>query len=442
MKRILTSIVAIVIASISFAQTTGFSLTTTTYQQNFNTLDSNATNSANLPLGWGIYETGTSASVNQMYRSGAGTSNAGDTYSFGTAGNNDRALGSMGSGTLKSNFGIKFINNTTAALTAVTVTINGEQWRAGDTASKVDSLLFSYKQNATGVSDTDSLVAWTFVDSLMLNSPNPNGTGGTAASSGFALDGNATMNKVVKTFSFAINVAVGDSITLRWTDWNIGGSDDGLSLDDVTIAFNGAVVLPATPMPVSYTPADNSSLVPFTTTTLGITFDNNVQVGTGNFVLKNLTDGTNATIPVTNISTSGTNATITGISLLPSKDYAVQYDATVFNNSGTNCPGVTNNTDWNFSTMPNAVSSVQKNAISISANNQNDACVVLFNTLSTTNATLVVYDMLGTIVATVHTGVSKLGANTITINTSALAKGMYMVQVTQNNKQGVVKFVK
>ena len=61
-------------------------LTSVGYTQDFNTLANTGTSST-LPAGWALLEKGTSA--NTSYTAGTGSSNAGDTYSFGAAGQSD-----------------------------------------------------------------------------------------------------------------------------------------------------------------------------------------------------------------------------------------------------------------------------------------------------------------------------------------------------------------
>jgi hypothetical protein len=422
---------------------TPYSLTTSTYSQDFNTLDSSTTNSMNFPAGWGIFEKGTSASVNQQYRSGTGSSNAGDCYSFGSAVSIDRALGSITSINLQARFGFKLTNNTTVPLTSATITFTGEQWRTGDTLMKLDSLLFSYSTTATGVEDTITANAW-ITDTManMLNSPNPTGVGGTPALSGFSLDGNASANRVVKTITLTgFNVPIGANITFRWYDWGIGGSDDGLSIDDITFAFNGVVVLPVVPLLISTNPVDNFTLVSPSLTTFTASFDNPITVGTGNFTVKNLTDVTNVVIPNANISTSGNNATITGISLLPGKNYAVQYDSTLFQNQGIKCLGIYNDVLWNFATMPSANSTIVKNNTSLQASSLTTNCVLTFNSNLQENATIEVISIDGKVVLNQQVK-TVVGKNTVTLNTASLSNGLYIIQLKQQNEIGTTKFVK
>ena len=180
------------------------------YFQNFNSLDTGATNSANLPTGWKIAEAGSSASANGQYRSGNGSANAGDTYSFGATQNIDRALGSLASNTLQAHFGAAFVNNTGSAISSMTVNYRCEQWRAGDTVQRPDSLRFFYSLTASDIDTT--LTGWTEVVALMGNSAQLQGNG--------ALDGNTVFNTVNGTVSVTIPAgatsALSGSIKTLW----------------------------------------------------------------------------------------------------------------------------------------------------------------------------------------------------------------------------------
>ena len=111
------------------------------YSQDFNSLDTSSTVfSSNLPTGWSILEVG--ANSNNQYRGGFGNSTTGDTYSFGSTNNSDRSIGGLASNSLTPHFGIKFTNNTGSTITSLSVSYKGEQWRVGNTAQHVDSLVF------------------------------------------------------------------------------------------------------------------------------------------------------------------------------------------------------------------------------------------------------------------------------------------------------------
>lgn len=206
-----------------------------TYTQDFNTLDNSTTNSSNLPTGWAIKEVGTSASANNMYRSGAGTSNAGDVYSFGDSASTERALGSVASGTNTPSFGAMFMNTSTDTIGKFVISHKVEQWRAGDTLSKSDTTNFYYSTTADSVGDTVA-ANWTEVPSLMLHSPTPVST----STSGNSLDGNASGNNYNALDSVTVTVLPGKHLIIKWVDKNCTGSDDGLAIDDLNITFRGS----------------------------------------------------------------------------------------------------------------------------------------------------------------------------------------------------------
>ncbi|MFN2438799.1 MAG: hypothetical protein ABR503_06330, partial [Chitinophagaceae bacterium] len=107
---------------------------------------------------------------------GTGSSNSGDTYSFGTAGNGERAFGGLQTGNLIPTLGALFTNNSGNNITSLTISYMGEQWRLGsNTAGRLpDRLDFQYSLNATNL--TNGL--WTDVDALDFNSPVLTGTNG------------------------------------------------------------------------------------------------------------------------------------------------------------------------------------------------------------------------------------------------------------------------
>ena len=125
------------------------SLTTpdVTYTQNFDTLSSTVTSNV-LPAGWQLSEAGTSAANDGSYAVGTGSGTGGNTYSFGTTGSTDRALGGLLSGTLNPTFGAAFTNGTGATVTSLDVAYTGEEWRLG-AAGRVDRIDFQYSLNAT-----------------------------------------------------------------------------------------------------------------------------------------------------------------------------------------------------------------------------------------------------------------------------------------------------
>jgi endonuclease I len=196
------------------------------YTQDFNTLASAGTSSV-LPTGWALLETGNNADIN--YLADNGTANSGNTYSYGAANNAERAFGSILSGSLTPTIGVQFTNNSGATITSITVSYTGEQWRLG-TANREDRLDFQYSTNATALNNG----VYTDVNQLDFIAPV------TVVPLG-ALDGNALANKKnIAAFEIVgLNIPDGSSFWFRWMDFNAAGADDGLSIDDFTVTFNG-----------------------------------------------------------------------------------------------------------------------------------------------------------------------------------------------------------
>ena len=221
--------------------------------QNFDTLVSSGagTLAANTPAGWGFSESGTNA--NTTYTAGTGSSNTGDTYSFGSTASSDRALGQLRSGSLISILGGTFQNNTGGTITSLNIAYTGEQWRLGATGRTIaERMDFQYSTNATSLTTG----TWTDVDALDFIPPVTTGTVG-------ALDGN--VNHVLLNSNITgLNITAGATFWIRWTDVDATSSDDGLGIDDFSITANG--ITPTNPSgtgtanPNSVFPGDSTLL--------------------------------------------------------------------------------------------------------------------------------------------------------------------------------------
>jgi hypothetical protein len=209
------------------------SLTTSgsAYTQNFNSLASSGTSST-LPAGWFMLETGTNA--NTTYSAGTGSSNTGDTYSFGsTTAPTDRALGGLRSGSLVPLFGACFTNNTGAAITSLAVSYFGEEWRLG-TAGRTDQLNFEYSVNATALNTG----TWSGVSALNFITPDTTTVG--------AKDGNSAGERTSLSSTISsLSVANGATFWIRWSDVDATGADDGLAVDDFSLTPTAAAASPA-----------------------------------------------------------------------------------------------------------------------------------------------------------------------------------------------------
>jgi len=246
-----------------------------TYTQDFNTLATSGTTNSNLPAGWYIFESGTSARVNQQYAADTGSSNTGDTYSYGASGSSDRALGTLLSSTINSTIGACFTNNTGAPITAVTIQYNGKQFRVG-TANRTDRLNFQYSTTATALNSAAS--SWTDFTALTYTD---------TASATTGVVNPAVTTAIGPQVISSLNIADGSSFWVRWTDFDASGADDGLAVDDfkltvgtgglstnpsatgtatavnagATTTFSGSITAGTNPTSVSYTVSCNLTSV-------------------------------------------------------------------------------------------------------------------------------------------------------------------------------------
>ncbi|MCZ2392364.1 MAG: T9SS type A sorting domain-containing protein [Chitinophagales bacterium] len=232
MSKIYTLIVALILSSISVlnAQIPVNSLGSV-YSQNFNTLaDTGTANVFNI-LGWLINT--------DSYRASDGGANNGSVYSFGLKGSEERSLGSINSNNVKEiYFGANFKNESSEVLNEFNVQFKGEQWRRGDKKNSAsvplaDTLVFQYSLNATSIND--NAATWVNVPTLNFISP-------VVSSEVQILDGNLAHNSKDISGKFNVTLELGGQIYFRWANVRstsgISGSRDGLSVDDVRIAFN------------------------------------------------------------------------------------------------------------------------------------------------------------------------------------------------------------
>lgn len=197
----------------------------TPYVQTFNSLAQSGTSTV-LPNGWFLSETGSGADTS--YRAGNGSSNNGDTYSFG--GNSiwgppsDRSLGTLRDNHVVSTIGANFRNDAGLAINRLAIGYLGEEWRLG-TANRIDRLDFQYSLDAT------SLTTGTWIDANVLDFVTPN-TSGVGAKDGNNLIHNARIVSGVISF---LNIPSGAEFWIRYRDFDANGADDGLGVDDFVL---------------------------------------------------------------------------------------------------------------------------------------------------------------------------------------------------------------
>lgn len=192
----------------------------TPYTQDFNTLPNTGTGHAlsTLPTGWSFFETGSAA--NTSFDATDGFANSGNTFSFGIDSDTDRAFGALQSGSLTSTWGAEFVNNTGETINNLAVSYTGETWRVGS-ANRSDRIEFVYSTDATALNNG----TWTAVTQLNYENPGQPATGNSS------LQHSANISHTIT----GLNIADGETLWIRWIDFNASGADDGMGVDDFSI---------------------------------------------------------------------------------------------------------------------------------------------------------------------------------------------------------------
>jgi endonuclease I len=208
----------------------GISITSLTfsYTENFDALSDSGTDNVwtDTTTLYGWYASRT------KYNAGTGSSNIGALYSFGTASETARSLGSVASNSTSTIFyAVRFANHSGSTITSIPIQYTGKQWRNGGNTSP-QKLLFEYKINASSINDAGT---WTAVPSLDFTSPVATATAG-------ALDGNDAANKTVLSAVISLTLLNGEEIWFRWRDIDDTGNDHGLAIDDFMLNPSGSLM--------------------------------------------------------------------------------------------------------------------------------------------------------------------------------------------------------
>lgn len=229
-----------------------------TYTQNFDGLPT--TNQANYFSGtvgvqreilgatdWDGAKIGGSAVTgpNLVADTGAGT--AGAMYSYGAAGNTDRALGMLASGTQIMGFGFALRNNTGVVIDAITIQFTQENWRSSTSSATTpapNTMTFGLG-DSTMATGANYLTAASFesITALNLVGPDP------VASNG-QLNGNDPANQVARSATIttfkgaALAFNPGDVLYFRWQDANDTGNDAGIAIDNFSLTAFSSVPEP------------------------------------------------------------------------------------------------------------------------------------------------------------------------------------------------------
>jgi hypothetical protein len=181
----------------------------------------------NLP-NWTIWrknrtDTGSDSRLWQGTDAGAGGSGGG--RSAGASGSLDRALGTLGSGGTAPAFGTRFVNNIIPAsrVNSISISFTAEQWRDGSNATVNEVTLFEYSTDATSILTG----TWTPFPSLNVLELNTTSTAGAARATALASSISGTIT--------GLDIAVGGSFWIRWSDPDDFGTDMMMAVDDLSV---------------------------------------------------------------------------------------------------------------------------------------------------------------------------------------------------------------
>lgn len=158
-------------------------------------------------------------------------------FSFGTADQADRALGSAAKGSATQArvdvlFGARFVNKTGAAITDLDLEYRGEQWSSRD--DNVQTLHLQFSDRATALTGQDAVGYVNLADGNF-NSPKKGLLG--------KLDGNAAGNNATVSVRISnLNLAKDAEFWLRWQDFDLAGIDHGLGIDDLKLTVPAAAI--------------------------------------------------------------------------------------------------------------------------------------------------------------------------------------------------------
>jgi endonuclease/exonuclease/phosphatase family metal-dependent hydrolase len=268
------------------------------YSENFDGMGATGTT---LPSGWNTIRYAGTGTANQVLTPTLteGTASSGAIYNVGAAGSDERALGTLASGSTVPAFGASFTNNTGSVISNFTLSGFSEQWRTGSNAQN-EVILFEYSTDATSLSTG----TWTPVSSLNLLEIL------TATTSSGAVDGNTNRVAISGNLS-SINLANGSTIWIRWRDNDNTGTDGMYALDDFQMSWTNVAVAST----VSVTAGTNAA-EPSTNGSFNITLNTPAPAGgvTINYTLSGTatigTDYINAQNGTITVPQGSTTATI------------------------------------------------------------------------------------------------------------------------------------
>jgi trimeric autotransporter adhesin len=196
------------------------------YSENFDSMGAAGTE---YPSGWIGVNYRTSPATPLALGITTGTTTSGGLYNVGAAGDADRALGSLATGSVAPQFGVSFLNESGDVITGLQFSGVMEQWRRGADATVNESLQFEYSLDAIDIADPNA--TWQPFAAMNLTERL------TESTSAGAVNGNDPENQIALTGLISdLGWLQNSSLTIRWTDIDHAGSDGLYALDNFTMS--------------------------------------------------------------------------------------------------------------------------------------------------------------------------------------------------------------
>ena len=172
------------------------------------------------------------AGATLVLSSTSGSTTSGGIYNVGSIGSNERAFGTLASGSTMPAFGVQFQNNTGSTIGSIDFVGVYEQWKSGSNSGVNEVVAFEYSFDATALNNG----TWTALTSMNFNEIL---TSTTAAA---AVDGNANKTNLSGSIT-DLNFTNGSKLWIRWRDTDDAGSDGMHALDDFSLTAHGVAAV-------------------------------------------------------------------------------------------------------------------------------------------------------------------------------------------------------
>ncbi len=190
--------------------------------------------------GWYAAKLAGSATTNSSIAVNDGSANSGQVYNYGTTSDANRSLGGLASGSVTPGFGALLQNNTGVTINQIIINLTGKFWRSSTTTQNV--LTFGYAVVDGVTFNNNNFISAAGAAAL----PAANVVGPAPVAVNGALDGNDPTNQVLlSNVVIPVTLTPGQTMFVRWQDFDAAGSDAGLAIDDLSLTASTNLATPS-----------------------------------------------------------------------------------------------------------------------------------------------------------------------------------------------------